>query len=102
MQEREEALGQRKRFGQMLYAANEDRDFMRAQFARLVGAAPGITELILRLRRTGPARPGRRLMRGRTFRPTAVVGWKCQWSSSTGRGPQRSEHTRRAGAEHRP
>jgi hypothetical protein len=68
MQEREEALGQRKRFGQMLYAANEDRDFMRAQFARLMGAAPGITELILRLRRTGPARPGRRLMRGRTFR----------------------------------
>jgi hypothetical protein len=36
------------------------------------------------------------------FDPTGVVGWKCQWSFSTRRDPQRSEDTRRAGAERRP
>jgi hypothetical protein len=51
MQERDEALGERKRFGQM-WPANEDRDFMRAQLRALCGATPAITELILRLRKT--------------------------------------------------
>ena len=40
MQERDEALSERKRFGQMLYAANEDRDFMRAQLHALWALHP--------------------------------------------------------------
>jgi hypothetical protein len=52
MQERDESLGERKRFGQMLYAANEGTATHACPVARLVGAAPGITERILRLRRT--------------------------------------------------
>jgi len=40
MQEREEALGQRKRFGQMLYAANE-RAPARADAVRVVGVGAG-------------------------------------------------------------
>jgi hypothetical protein len=31
MRERDEALAERKRFGQMLYEANEDRDYLRVQ-----------------------------------------------------------------------
>jgi hypothetical protein len=40
MQERDEARGERKRFGQMLYAADEDRDFMRAQLRALWALHP--------------------------------------------------------------
>ena len=40
MQERDEALGERKRLGRMLNAANEDRDFMRAQLRALWALHP--------------------------------------------------------------
>ena len=40
MQERDEALGERKRLGRMLYAANEDRDFMHAQLRALWALHP--------------------------------------------------------------
>ena len=40
MQEGDEAFGERKRFGQMLYAPNEDRDFMRAQLRALWAPRP--------------------------------------------------------------
>ena len=102
MQERDEALGERKRLGRMLYAANDDRDFMRAQLRALWALHPQSPN--------GSCACGERPCATRMaandaaarFDPTGVVGWKCQWSSSTRRGPQRSEDTRRVGAERRP
>ena len=37
MRERDEAFAERKRFGQMLYEANEDRDYLRAQLSAFWG-----------------------------------------------------------------
>jgi hypothetical protein len=51
MQERDEALGERKRFGQMLYAANEGTATSCVPSCASCGRCTGITERLLRLRR---------------------------------------------------
>jgi hypothetical protein len=99
MQERDEALGERKRFGQMLYAANEGTATSCVPSCAPCGRCTRNHRTDLRLRRTALRDQEAANDAAARFDPTAVVGWKCQRSSSTRRGPQRSEDTRRAGAE---
>jgi hypothetical protein len=94
MQERDEALGERKRFGQMLYAANEDCG------SCVPSCAP--CGRCTRNHRTDPAPAENGPCATRKaandaaarFDPTAVVGWKCR--GALARGAARSEARTRA------
>jgi hypothetical protein len=95
MQERDEALGERKRFGQMLYAANEGTATSCVPSCASCGRCTRNHRTDPAPAEYGPARPGRRLMT-RPHVSTLPAWWDGSASGALARGAARSEARTRA------